>query len=120
MIKLGLSRSRVSGLKPLPTRRCKRMADRSYERPSDATTGSVAQAGQAWPGCASNASGKGGGGTPRIFSNVIGQTNGSGSASEPDPNDLHHSDGFGTCSSPACSRLKRCSSAAKSVLFGLK
>ena len=33
--------------------RVERMADRSYEWPSDATTGSAAQAGQVWRRCAS-------------------------------------------------------------------
>eukprot|EP00964_Phaeocystis_antarctica_P100710 scaffold66294_cov62-Phaeocystis_antarctica.AAC.3 len=41
MSTLGWSGSRVSGLKPLPSRSTERMADRSYEWPSDATTGSA-------------------------------------------------------------------------------
>ena len=50
MSTFGLSRSRVSGLKALRLRSTSRMADRSYEWPSDATTGSAAQAGHACGG----------------------------------------------------------------------
>eukprot|EP00964_Phaeocystis_antarctica_P154798 scaffold123678_cov54-Phaeocystis_antarctica.AAC.2 len=91
------------------------MADRSYEWPSDATTGSAAQAGQVWRRCASFAGGWRGlcGGTPRILSIVIGQTNSLGSSSEPSPNDSRRA-----CrsASPLSSR-SRCCACSRAAAF---
>ena len=70
-VRLELLSGKPFGLKPLPPLITGRIAQRSYEWPSDATTGSVTQRGQAWRQCSVRASGEcGGNSIPRILSNT--------------------------------------------------